>query len=372
MAKGRKTVDIPTRDVILMNSTDPTNHGTEIMSAIQLKESEVAKIKTPGTLKALKELGMELAPLNVKDLQDTATYEKIKAIDLKVVKLRTGLDKIHEEVKAPYLDITKAIDAAKREMLSEITNVETISKARRRVWEDLAAAEEARQAQIIINRTNARISALAALGATLSIDDLTHMSDALFNEHLTLLTKQAEEKKLADEAEAIKAMELKVAEEKLASEAAIKLAKDQEVLVQTQVRIAKEAEELKAAKLEMIIQSAPPGFTSLGGNRLSFKEHPIYVDLSLPINVIKQSLLDHAEDIKAALLKESKAKDPHTLLDQELKEIYKQVLLLNVNYNIPMTQPESKQLSDEVKSKIENLKTGTLHRTYQLSKPITA
>lgn len=359
MAKDRSIKS--TTSTAVVESSQGNAPETEIMSAVQLKESEVAKIKLPSTLNELARLKTDLAPLNVTSLEDTKTYEQIKAIDLKIVKLRTGLVEIHKKVKAPYLDITTAIDAAKNEMLTEIAKEEVISKSKRKVWEDLAEAEEKRQAQIIIDRTNARNAKLATLGQTLPIEDITNMSDSLFNEHFELLQKQAEEKRLADLKAEEDAAKQKAEEKRIADESAAKLAADQARLAQQQNEMAAEANRLKAEKLEMVITKAQAlGFTASGGNRVEYKGSSIYIDIALSMDQIMAALTKFSEEVKARLLAEAKSKSPEVLIISETAELKKQINALALNYSIPMTLPQTKAASLKLKEALNEFKATSL------------
>lgn len=172
--------------------------------------------------------------IKVKDENDFATMAEAREKRLALKKARTTVENKRKELKADIVKQGKAIDSVARFVKEEIEPAEKYLEEQEK-FAELRAAEKAAKLKA------ERVEKLMAYTDDISLYNLDEMNDDQFNSLLATLKaqKEAEEKRIADEAKA-----------KAEAEAAEK--KRQEEQAAENARLKKEAEEKEKAEAQKV------------------------------------------------------------------------------------------------------------------------
>lgn len=152
-----------------------------------------------------KKLVKESAKLTIKDKKDKEGFEKVKAANWKLVKLRTGLEAERKNLTEPFNKIKSGIDKiAKEDILGVTAKEEERTKALLDKWKEWEQEEADRIEREAKEKLDARVSELESAGivfdgafysvGTVSVDLVTigNLSDEHFAELKSRTEKEGE------------------------------------------------------------------------------------------------------------------------------------------------------------------------------------
>lgn len=149
-------------------------------------------------------MASRMMSLKVNGIADKKGYELVDTARKECVKARTGIDKVHKELKAESLKYCQELDSEKRRLTGKVEAIENHLKG------ELDAVER-EQARIQKEKDDAiyaeRVAKLSAYDCTIIEHALRSMSPAQFEEAFTkaaadaVARKEAERKAAAEEAE---------------------------------------------------------------------------------------------------------------------------------------------------------------------------
>ena len=146
-----------TKGVVLF---DPKNKEQVIQAFIN-----AASLSFSTTPSECKKLVKESAKLTIKDKDDKEGFEKVKAANWKLVKLRTGLEAERKKLTEPFNKIKSGIDKiAKEDILGVTAKEEERTKKLLEQWKEWEEEEQARIEAEAKEKLDARVAELEAEG----------------------------------------------------------------------------------------------------------------------------------------------------------------------------------------------------------------
>lgn len=171
---------------------DPRAYEIDKSRALQIQESFQFFIDEIDKLK------YQLSQITVKDINDTESMELANRIRLSLVKVRTGTDKKHEQLKAAVIREGRFYDAFKNQIYYLVAPVEEEAKEK-------AETQKREFQRIKDERREERLKKLAAVNGSAVGLDLENMPDEVFDNVLSDATelfefkeKQRKEKEQKD------------------------------------------------------------------------------------------------------------------------------------------------------------------------------
>lgn len=202
---------------------------------------------------AIKKLADEYLPLKIAGQEDTKGFKKVHEARMVVKNLRCTVENTRETLKAPVLKLGKEIDSVAKGIAAKLEPIETHLKNEEDAYEK--EKERIKQAAAEAKRIalQKRVTAFAALGIMELPADIAEMPEHEFDRQLSIATdawkhtqaeiKAAEEKRLAEAAEAKRAAEAQAEADRIERE---RLAKERADLEAARAKLDKEREEQQA------------------------------------------------------------------------------------------------------------------------------
>lgn len=291
---------------------------TQVLTITQHLDNELKKLTPEDDLKALAEESMDYKVLSVTDKE---SYEAVVEQRKRVVKARTGLDKIRKEIKAPALEFGKKVDAEAKRLTEIIAGAESHLIEQEKVYtneqERLEKQKEAERLEKIRVRTEqvmqckptSTVDGYVVGAHTITRHEIEHMTDTDFETRISAMVDAANERD--EEQAAIDAKLARLAElEKQAAEAKAETNKAVEELQKmtdqkTAAAVEKVNEGMKASSedddvLGGVFDDDEKPNTAVMGDQIGWEEPQTEVSAEL-VNDVVSMLLASPSDINTSV-----------------------------------------------------------------------
>lgn len=229
--------------------------------AIEFKPPGIPENRSVSMRKAIDAVLLEQAAhcktLKINGLLDKAGAKQVHDMRIKIRDLRIHFEKSGKRQTEAAKAHIKNVKTEGDRFISLIEPAEKYLKEQEDAFDALVAADKAAKQKIIDDRNQGRVDALTAVGCPVVLAEIVLMSDATFNEYLSMATKgynerlaaaaeekRLEEARLAKEAEEVLAAAKAIADAKAAEEA--KMAAERAAIAQQMAEL--EAQKALMAK----------------------------------------------------------------------------------------------------------------------------
>ena len=192
------------------------------MSIVELDEKQLVVFED--FERAIAGLAEQYLPLKIAGPDDKKGFDAVYAARQDVKKRRIKVEHMRKELKANALEFGRKVDGAAKKLEGLLTPIENHLEGQEAEYNAAKEAIKRKEAEAKKAKLQARIDALQAVGAVVSLAVLEALTDEQFAGELATATKAFEERKAADAAKAKEEAARKAEAERLRKEQEAQLA----------------------------------------------------------------------------------------------------------------------------------------------------
>ena len=147
------------------------------------------------SMERIAELKEQCMEYRVESIDDKAGYNQVYEALQILKKQRAQVKKDHGIIKAPFLDIGKAIDKKKNELSDGLAPIITHLESERKKYDNWVAEKKAEEERLHKEKIQNRVDSLSKYGAAINLELIEQLSDDNFQ---MLLSQEREKYELAE------------------------------------------------------------------------------------------------------------------------------------------------------------------------------